>query len=138
MPRRPNKVKERREFKPVNEARLVRAQARCRCGKIFSPTEADARKAEKFQAEKHQHQNPVRFYQCRYGGWHWTRALYEVRQCRNCTGQFRPNNDQGKKELCDTCEMLLQEPSPAYTPPPAPRVDATLKPSPKNLDQRIN
>lgn len=44
----------------------------CRCGKVYSPTEKDARNNRIAYGNAAGALNPVRFYQCDHGGWHWT------------------------------------------------------------------
>lgn len=51
---------------------------RCGCGKIHSATERDAKRLRKWFARQHGHTNQVRYYQCGYGGWHWTRDVQRV------------------------------------------------------------
>lgn len=48
---------------------------RCHCGKLYSANQTEARKLYKQIARQHGHKDPVRYYQCRYGAWHYTRDL---------------------------------------------------------------
>jgi hypothetical protein len=51
----------------------------CLCGKSYSPTKAAARQLRReIETYKGRH-FPVRFYECRHGGWHWTRQVESVR-----------------------------------------------------------
>lgn len=95
------------EPKPFHPDRLKRPLVRCRCGKVFSPTLEDAKNAQASVEQKKGHQNPVRFYECRYGAWHWTQKLYEARPCQSCNGMFRPTNEQGDIVICDTCQDII-------------------------------
>jgi len=90
--------------------RLFKPLVRCKCGKVFNPTEKDARRTQR-HVEKHKgNHNPVRFYQCKYMGWHWTQQLHEVRQCQSCWGSFRPSNDKPADiTICDTCENIQEQ-----------------------------
>lgn len=89
---------------------LNRPHVRCRCGKVYNPTEQEARRTYKSVKNDKGKTNPVRFYRCTDGGWHWTSQMHEVRACLNCRGQFRPRNDQPKNtETCDTCTEILKK-----------------------------
>lgn len=100
----------KREPAPSTLKRLNRPVINCRCGKVFSPTEEDARKVQQHVEKRKGRQNPVRFYQCRHRGWHWTQQLHEVTNCVNCNGRFRPRNDQPKgTDLCDTCSEIRKQ-----------------------------
>ena len=47
----------------------------CACLKWYSPTKNDAR-ALRHEVEQHTGStNPVRYYTCDHGGWHWTRQI---------------------------------------------------------------
>lgn len=46
--------------------------ATCLCGKVYSPTKNDARINRLAYANAAGALNPVRYYQCDHGGWHWT------------------------------------------------------------------
>lgn len=47
----------------------------CACLKWYSPTKNDAR-ALRAEVETHTGStNPVRYYTCDHGGWHWTRQI---------------------------------------------------------------
>lgn len=96
---------------PSTLERLNKPLVHCRCGKVFSPTEADARRVKK-SVEKHKGHttDQVRFYQCRYSGWHWTTKIHDIRPCRSCQGRFRPANEQpANTTLCDTCRKIHEE-----------------------------
>lgn len=58
--------------KPRRNSRRDRT-LRCRCGKLYCSTEEAARRLESTIAENSDHQDKVRFYECGYHGWHWTR-----------------------------------------------------------------
>lgn len=98
---------QQRTPKPFHPDRLKRPLVRCRCGKVFSPSLAAAKDAQRSVEQKKGKQNPVRFYECRHGAWHWTQKLYEARPCQSCNGMFRPSNDQGDVVICDTCEDII-------------------------------
>ena len=48
---------------------------RCECGKVWAPTEQQARAFHAFVAAHKGQKKRVRIYQCTHGGWHWTRQL---------------------------------------------------------------
>ena len=47
----------------------------CACGKWYSPTRDEARKLRREIAGHNGGHNPVRFYECESGGWHWTSQI---------------------------------------------------------------
>ena len=54
----------------------------CPCGKWYSPTKNDAR-ALRAEVETHTGStNPVRYYTCDHGGWHWTRQIENRKRTR--------------------------------------------------------
>ncbi|ABS05869.1 hypothetical protein [Kineococcus radiotolerans] len=58
----------------------VSQMRRCRCGKIHCQDREDAvRKHALALAWNGDHQEPVRYYACTFGGWHWTRELDDSR-----------------------------------------------------------
>ena len=83
---------------------------KCRCGKTFSPTRKEAEKTCEYVARlKGGTPNPVRYYQCKYNGWHWTRELQPIRVCSNCRGPFRIPDEHSTITHCDTCTRILAE-----------------------------
>lgn len=91
----------------VRPISINRPLVKCRCGKTFSPDKKTAVKTWKHVANRNGGTNPVRFYQCRYSGWHWTRELHDLKNCANCRGPFRPTDENPKATYCDTCEGIL-------------------------------
>ncbi|MEV4902371.1 hypothetical protein AB0K08_13640 [Citricoccus sp. NPDC055426] len=54
--------------------RHARGEAReCQCGKNFYATLSDAQNARWRIGLQAGYQEPVKYYECRYSGWHWTR-----------------------------------------------------------------
>lgn len=56
---------------------------RCGCGKILHHSLEDAKAGRRYYAltlgEPDQlHREEVRYYECEYGGWHWTRRVSEA------------------------------------------------------------
>lgn len=51
----------------------------CLCGKFYAATRDEARKLRREVVEFKGHHNPVRFYQCDSGSWHWTSRVERVR-----------------------------------------------------------
>lgn len=47
----------------------------CRCGKVWSPTREAAERAFEFITDYTHQADAVAYYECRQGGWHWTRNL---------------------------------------------------------------
>ena len=47
----------------------------CRCGKVRGQNRADAERKRTLAERRYGEANDVRFYACRFGGWHWTRDL---------------------------------------------------------------
>lgn len=47
----------------------------CRCGKVLHHSKDDARQGFRYYSKMHNHVNEVRYYECEYGGWHWTQRL---------------------------------------------------------------
>jgi hypothetical protein len=45
---------------------------RCPCGKVLTLDKADAKRWRRLYAEHTGIHNPVKYYQCRYGVYHWT------------------------------------------------------------------
>lgn len=45
---------------------------RCACGKVYSPTKKEASRLRREISETRGSDNPVRFYECGSGSWHWT------------------------------------------------------------------
>lgn len=76
---------------------------KCRCGKTFSPTRDEAIRTCKHVADKNGGNNPVRFYQCRFGAWHWTSQVHPVRSCMTCNGKFRGTDEDPKPPECPDC-----------------------------------
>ena len=54
---------------------MHRPTFRCRCGKVYAMSEKDADGMRRFIAKKNGGDNPVRYYECQFGGWHWTQQL---------------------------------------------------------------
>jgi hypothetical protein len=48
---------------------------KCDCGKVLSLDLEDAKKWWRIYADHNGNHNPVRYYQCRYGTYHWTTDL---------------------------------------------------------------
>ena len=48
---------------------------RCECGKVLTLDRRDAKRWYGIYATHNGHFNAVRYYQCRYGTWHWTSML---------------------------------------------------------------
>lgn len=90
----------------VRPLSINRPLIKCRCGKTYSPTKQAAVKTRKHVAQRNGGTNPVRFYQCRYGGWHWTRHMYDLKTCASCRGPFRPTDADPKADYCDTCAEI--------------------------------
>lgn len=49
----------------------------CMCGKVYGPTLAIAKNLKREIAARTGMTNPVRFYSCRFGSWHWTSQIEE-------------------------------------------------------------
>lgn len=48
----------------------------CGCGKVFSPSQAAAKRTfQQISLERPGEAERVTYYECRYGGWHWTRRV---------------------------------------------------------------
>lgn len=47
----------------------------CPCGKVHGATREDAREKYEMASQHNGLYNPVRFYACQFGGWHWTQRL---------------------------------------------------------------
>lgn len=47
----------------------------CPCGKLRGRTLNEAKKLRRNAAKRHGNYNPVRYYECSYGNWHWTSIL---------------------------------------------------------------
>jgi hypothetical protein len=60
--------------RPLSSAPLVMNHVTnlCRCGKTFCMSEQDARRIVKRIQRRKGETNFVRFYECRWAGWHWT------------------------------------------------------------------
>lgn len=54
---------------------LGRYSVKCKCGKVVGLNKADAEMQCRKFAKRHGSNNPVRYYQCQYGCWHWTQKL---------------------------------------------------------------
>ena len=50
---------------------------RCQCGKVLTLDRKDAKKWRRIYADHNGNHNETRFYQCRYGTWHWTSRIEE-------------------------------------------------------------
>lgn len=80
---------------------LTRPSLRCRCGKTYGMTEADARgMAEAIQKHNGKRER-LRFYQCQHNGWHWTRRKqWLTRISCSCGEVFLPQHPGAK--YCST------------------------------------
>lgn len=47
----------------------------CPCGKAYAPTKAAARDLYKDYGKLLGDPQPVRYYECEYAAWHWTRQV---------------------------------------------------------------
>lgn len=93
----------------MRELNLNAPLVRCRCGKYYSPNREAAIKLCKHVEEHKQEHNPVRFYECQFRGWHWTRQLHDIVRCVSCNGAFRPTDKRPSQRTCDTCEDLHEQ-----------------------------
>jgi len=50
----------------------------CPCGKQRGRTLNEAKKLRRRAADRHGNYNPVRYYECTWGNWHWTSILETV------------------------------------------------------------
>lgn len=44
----------------------------CLCGKVYATTKDEARRLKHEIEDLAGYSNPVRYYQCAHGSWHWT------------------------------------------------------------------
>lgn len=94
---------------------------RCRCGKVFAPSKDTAKSMRRQIAALKGHNNPVRYYQCEYDGWHWTEQLTITRICPVCGEHFDPQQQRETGHtVCDPCWDREHPPLPAPRPIPAP------------------
>lgn len=87
----------------VRNLNLNQPLIKCKCGKYFSPTREEADKTRRHVAAKNGSDNPVRYYQCKHGGWHWTQQLTDIRRCTGCHHMFRPSDEHPRAVLCPDC-----------------------------------
>ena len=54
---------------------MTRPTLRCQCGKVYCLDLADAKRVRRLVARERGGDNQVRYYECRWGGWHWTQLV---------------------------------------------------------------
>jgi len=59
-------------FRPFNPERL---SLTCQCGKVRSSSKGEAQRRRRHAAKMNGGDNPVRYYVCSYGYWHWSSML---------------------------------------------------------------
>lgn len=99
---------------------MNRPTIKCRCGKVYGLDEADARRIHRYIVSKNGNTNPVRFYACGFGGWHWTSKVdvlpaptatpepatpeFPAKVCHDCGKQYTPVADD-QKFCTKTCRQ---------------------------------
>lgn len=65
--------------RPLHSAPLVMNHVTqlCKCGKTYCISEQDAKRVVRRIEKRKGCSNPVRFYQCRHSGWHWTSQVHQ-------------------------------------------------------------
>ncbi|OAV62811.1 hypothetical protein [Enteractinococcus helveticum] len=60
----------------MSKRKKSRPRKQCRCGKQQHYSLADARGQRLFLGEQGRTMQPITYYKCTYGYWHWTSSVY--------------------------------------------------------------
>jgi len=61
----------------MSKHKKSRQRKKCKCGKQQHYSLADARGQRLFLGEQGRTMQPITYYKCKYGYWHWTSSVYD-------------------------------------------------------------
>jgi hypothetical protein len=64
--------------KPLRPEIIESILSRCQCGKVPGASLPEAKALYRAASQRSKKSNPVRYYQCTYGAWHWTSVLVKT------------------------------------------------------------